>query len=155
MTTVTYSLSANVWQSLLFRLILSLIVGAIIGFEREKRNKSAGLRTHMLVSLGSAIFVLVPIELSTAQANFDPASRVIQGITAGVGFVGAGEIIRESQADTASGSIQVRGLTSAVAIWVSAALGTAIGCGLWQLGLMGAIFAWLVLRVFKRLESRF
>ena len=147
-TTATNSLPPNNWQTLLFRLILSLIVGAIIGLDRQLRHKPAGLRTHMLVSFGAAIFVLVPIELGAAQNNFEAVSRVIQGIAAGIGFIGAGEIIRASEENLRS----VRGLTSAAAIWVSAGLGIAAGCGLWQLGLMGAILAWLVLSIFKRFE---
>lgn len=150
--TVTYSLPANNWLNLLCRLILSLILGAIIGVERQLKHKPAGLRTHMLVSFGSAIFVLIPLELGGTQQNFDAVSRVIQGIAAGIGFIGAGEILRESQPN--GRSIPVRGLTSAAAIWVSAGLGVAAGCGLWQLGLMGAILCWLVLSIFKVFEPR-
>lgn len=148
----TYSLHAKDLLGIFGRLILSLIVGAIIGLERQLKHKPAGLRTHMLVSFGSAMFVLVPIELGAAQQNFDAVSRVIQGIAAGIGFIGAGEIIRVSQENVRSR--EVRGLTSAAAIWVSAALGIAAGCGLWQLGLMGAILTWLVLSLFKRFEPQ-
>mgnify|MGYP002777003682 CR=1 FL=1 len=150
--TGTYSLPANDWLNIFFRLILSLIVGAIIGLERQLRRKPAGLRTHMLVSFGSAIFVLIPLELGAAQQNFDAVSRVIQGVAAGIGFLGAGEILRESQPD--GRSMPVRGLTSAAAIWVSAGLGVAAGCGLWQLGLIGAFLSWLVLSIFKIFEPR-
>ena len=144
------SLPAKDWLNLFWRLILSLILGAIIGLERQLKHKPAGLRTHMLVSFGSAIFVLIPLELGAAQHNFDAISRVIQGIAAGIGFIGAGEILREAQPN--GRSIPVRGLTSAAAIWASAALGIAAGCGLWQLGLMGAFLSWLVLSIFKLFE---
>ncbi|HAZ43279.1 MAG TPA: hypothetical protein DDW76_31050 [Cyanobacteria bacterium UBA11369] len=150
--TGTYSLPANDWLNLFFRLILSLIVGAIIGLERQLRRKPAGLRTHMLVSFGSAIFVLIPLELGAAQHNFDAVSRVIQGVAAGIGFLGAGEILRESQPN--GRSMPVRGLTSAAAIWVSAGLGVAAGCGLWQLGLIGAFLSWVILSIFKIFEPR-
>jgi putative Mg2+ transporter-C (MgtC) family protein len=106
----------------------------------------------MLVSFGSALFVLVPIELGAAGQGFDAISRVIQGVAAGIGFIGAGEIMRESQQNARS--IGVRGLTSAAAIWVSSALGIAAGCGLWQLGLVGAFLSLLVLNLFKRFEHR-
>jgi putative Mg2+ transporter-C (MgtC) family protein len=150
--TAVYSLPPDDVINITFRLMLSLFVGAIIGLERQLQHKSAGLRTHMLVSFGSALFVLVPIELSVAGQNFDPVSRVIQGIAAGVGFIGTGEILRESQQSTRQ--LEVRGLTSAAAIWVSSALGVAAGCGLWQLGLIGGIFAFIVLYIMKQLEPR-
>ncbi len=106
----------------------------------------------MLVTFGSALFVLIPLQISTAQESSDAISRVIQGIAAGVGFLGAGEIVRESQQELRLAKIQ--GLTSAAAIWVSAALGIAAGCGLWQMGLIGAVLSLLVLTVVKKLEKR-
>lgn len=106
----------------------------------------------MLVSFGSALFTLVPLQAGVIGTSSDPLSRVIQGIAAGVGFLGAGEILRESSQE--SRRPEVRGLTSAAAIWVSAALGIIAGCGLWQLGLIGAVFSFMVLNVFKRLEKR-
>lgn len=136
---------------MIFRLFLALLIGAIIGLERELRRKPAGLRTHMLVSFGSAIFVLIPLQLTTIQSHPEMISRVVQGIAAGVGFLGAGEIVRESSQQ--SQRLEIHGLTSAAAIWVSASLGIAAGCGLWQLGLVGAIITFTVLNVFKRLES--
>ncbi|MFH7024636.1 MAG: MgtC/SapB family protein [Heteroscytonema crispum UTEX LB 1556] len=148
----TYYLAPNDWFNITFRLCLALIFGAIIGLERQLRHKPAGLRTHMLVSFGSALFTLVPLQAGVIGTSSDPLSRVIQGIAAGVGFLGAGEILRESSQE--SRRPEVRGLTSAAAIWVSAALGIIAGCGLWQLGLIGAVFSFMVLNVFKRLEKR-
>jgi putative Mg2+ transporter-C (MgtC) family protein len=144
-------LENNDFLQLIFRLFLALLIGAIIGLERELRRKPAGLRTHMLVSFGSAVFVLIPLQLITIQSHPEMISRVVQGIAAGVGFLGAGEIVRESSQQ--SERLEIRGLTSAAAIWVSASLGIAAGCGLWQLGLVGAIMTFAVLNVFKRLES--
>jgi putative Mg2+ transporter-C (MgtC) family protein len=134
-----------------FRLCLALLVGAIIGIEREIRHKPAGLRTHMLVSFGAALFTLISLATGTDQPNADALSRVIQGIAAGVGFLGAGEILRESSQE--SPRTKIHGLTSAAAIWVCAALGITAGCGWWQLGLIGALLSFLVLNVFKRFES--
>ncbi|MBD2504836.1 MgtC/SapB family protein [Anabaena azotica FACHB-119] len=136
---------------MIFRLFLALLIGAIIGLERELRRKPAGLRTHMLVSFGCAIFVLIPLQLTTIQSHPEVISRVVQGIAAGVGFLGAGEIVRESSQQ--SQRPEIHGLTSAAAIWVSASLGIAAGCGLWQLGLVGAIMTFAILNLFKRLES--
>lgn len=127
-----------------------MLIGAIIGYERQLKHKPAGLRTHILVSFAAALFVLVPIQIAPEQEIPNVTSRVIQGITAGVGFLGAGEIVRDSRQE--SGQVEIRGLTSAAAVWVSAALGIAAGCGLWQIGLIGALLCWLVLRVVKRLE---
>jgi len=139
------------WLGITLRLSLALLVGAVIGWDREIRGKPAGLRTHMLVSLGSALFVLIPIQLGEAQRSSDAISRVIQGIAAGVGFLGAGEILRESQAQTEK--VKIRGLTSAAAIWVAAALGIVVGCGLWVSGLIGAFMAWFILSGIKKLEE--
>ena len=129
-----------------------MFVGGIIGWERQLRHKPAGLRTHMLVSMGSALFVLIPLSMGQHENGRDSVERVIQGIAAGIGFLGAGEILRQSQQEI--GKVEVHGLTSAAAIWVSAALGTAAGCGLWQLALIGALTSLFVLRVIKNLERR-
>jgi putative Mg2+ transporter-C (MgtC) family protein len=134
-----------------FRLCLALLFGAIIGLERQLKGKPAGLRTHMLVCFGSAVFTLIPLLTNATQPDNDPLSRIVQGITAGVGFLGAGEILRESSHK--SQRSEVHGLTSAAAIWVSAALGIVAGCGLWQLGLIAVVLTFLVLNLFKRLEK--
>jgi putative Mg2+ transporter-C (MgtC) family protein len=149
----TYYLSPNDWLNITFRLCLALLFGAIIGLERQLKRKPAGLRTHMLVSFGSAVFTLIPLLTNATQPDANSLSRIIQGITAGVGFLGAGEILRDSSQK--SQRIEVHGLTSAAAIWVSAALGIAAGCGLWQLGLIAVVLTFLVLNLFKRLEKRY
>lgn len=138
------SITSIDWLTLFLRLGCALLSGAIIGLERETKQKPAGLRTNMLVSLGAALFVLVPIQLGAAQQSADALSRTIQGIITGVGFIGAGTIFRDSK---------VEGLTSAAATWVAAALGIAAGCGFWILGIAGAVITWLVLRVVKKLET--
>jgi putative Mg2+ transporter-C (MgtC) family protein len=146
------------WVNILFRLCLALLVGAIIGIERQRRHKPAGLRTHMLVSFGAALFTLIPLLTGDGKPNGganggeDALSRVIQGITAGIGFLGAGEILRTSK--SGSGRAEIHGLTSAAAIWVSAALGITAGCGFWQLSLIAVSLCFLVLNIFKRLEAK-
>ena len=127
------------WLNISLRLGIALLTGAIIGLERETKSKPAGLRTNMLVSFGSALIVLVPIQIGAAEQNLDILGRVISGVLRGVGFIGGGTILRESK---------VKGLTSAAAIWVSAALGITAGCGLWLLGLIGALITWIILRLF-------
>lgn len=136
----------NAWWSLLLRLGIALVSGALIGWERHACGKQAGLRTHMLVSLGSALFVL-----SALQDSAESASRVVQGITAGIGFVGAGEILYKTRRTKPTG--KVKGLTSAAAIWVTAALGVSAGHGLWRLALVGSVLTLLTLSVAKRVEA--
>jgi putative Mg2+ transporter-C (MgtC) family protein len=105
----------------------------------------------MLVSFGAALFTIIPLQAGTSHSSYDAISRVIQGIAAGVGFLGAGEILRVSSDE--SQESKVHGLTSAAAIWVSAALGIAAGCGLWQTGLIGALLCFLILKVVKKWEK--
>lgn len=140
----TYSFAPIGWQGISLRLGMALVVGLIIGLEREIKDKPAGLRTNMLVSFGSALIVLVPIEIGAAEQNLDVLGRAISGVISGVGFIGGGTILRESR---------VKGLTSAAAIWISAALGITIGTGLWILGLAGAIVTWIILRVVDKWEQ--
>ncbi|PSB07502.1 magnesium transporter MgtC [Pleurocapsa sp. CCALA 161] len=134
----TYSFAPISWYEISLRLGIALLIGAIIGLERETQGKSAGLRTNMLVSFGSAVIVLIPIQIGAAQQNLDVLGRAISGVVSGVGFIGGGTILRDSR---------VKGLTFAAAIWVSAALGISAGCGLWLLGLIGALITWVILRL--------
>jgi putative Mg2+ transporter-C (MgtC) family protein len=140
-----YSFAPIGLSTVLFRLGIALAVGAIIGLERETKSKPAGLRTNMLVCFGSALIVLVPIEIGAAQKNIDILGRVISGVISGIGFIGGGSILQEPK---------VKGLTTAAAIWISAALGITIGCGLWLLGLIGAFVTWIILRPFHKWENR-
>ena len=134
---------------LIFTLILAVLVGGVVGWNRQLNGKAAGLRTHMLVSLGAAMIVLIPLQTSSSHSA-DALSRAIQGVATGVGFLGAGEIIHSSQQEAAK--TQVQGLTSAAAIWTTAALGMVTGCGLWQISLTGTLLVLLILTVAKRLE---
>jgi putative Mg2+ transporter-C (MgtC) family protein len=143
------SIGYDDWQGILLRLTFAILSGALIGIDREVRSKSGGLRTHMLVSLGAAMFVLIPLQMGSDQA-IDAATRVIQGIATGIGFVGAGEIIHQS--GIVQGQLKVKGLTSAAATWLTAALGVAAGCGLFPLCLLGTFFGLLILDLAKRFE---
>ncbi|MGJ5674468.1 MAG: MgtC/SapB family protein [Nostochopsis sp.] len=147
----TFFLAPNDWANIAFRLSLAVFFGGIIGLERERRRKPAGLRTHMLVSVASAIFVLVILQINVEPRDYNGLSRVIQGVAAGIGFLGAGEILRETS-DEQSSRLEVRGLTSAAAIWTSAGLGTIAGCGLWQLGLLSILVSFFILYVMKEYE---
>lgn len=135
------------WLDWSLRLALATLIGATIGWNREKTGKAAGLRTHMLVSLGSALFILMPLATYPTPSP-DALSRAIQGVATGVGFLGAGEIVHQSL--PVSGKAKVKGLTSAAAIWVTAALGTTAACGIWQLSLVGTVMTLLTLTVVRR-----
>jgi putative Mg2+ transporter-C (MgtC) family protein len=131
-------------------LSLALFVGGLVGLERQIDRKPAGLRTHMLVSLGASLFVMTGLQLSPNA--LENTSRIIQGIVSGIGFLGAGEIFAKSR--TTPDEVKIQGLTSAAAIWVSASLGVAAGCGLWFMALSGAIATIFVLLVIKRTEKK-
>ena len=138
--------SSTSWSTLLFRLGLALAAGGLIGWERHAAGKSAGLRTHMLVCVGAAIFVM-----TAQQASNEAATRVIQGVATGIGFLGAGEIVHDSSQSV--DPARVKGLTSAAGIWVAAALGVSAGYGAWRVAIIGAAVTALILTVAKRLEQ--
>lgn len=129
---------------IVLRLAMAIVLGAAIGYERELRGKAAGLRTHMLVSLGAAIFILVPLQSGIGAAD---ASRVLQGIIAGVGFLGAGAIIKFNDQAT------VKGLTTAASIWVAAAIGTAAGMGREATAVVSTLAVLFILAIVGRLET--
>ena len=125
------------------RLLLAAAVGAVLGLERECRLKSAGLRTHILIALGSAMFTLMSYEMAQGMPGADPG-RIAAQIVTGVGFLGAGAIMR-----TDSG---IHGLTTAATVWVNAALGVAVGAGRYQLALLGSGVTLAALLILHPLE---
>jgi putative Mg2+ transporter-C (MgtC) family protein len=129
----------------LIRLLVAMLLAGLIGYERLHEHKQAGLRTHMLVALGAALFSLIP---SLSGMDIHDASRVIQGVAAGVGFLGAGTILKLSDQH------RIEGLTSAASIWVTAAVGTAAGVGFTGAAIVAAVFSWVVLALLQRLERR-
>ncbi|WP_431047193.1 MgtC/SapB family protein [Roseateles sp. L2-2] len=120
------------------RLLLAAVLGGILGYEREHHGKAAGIRTHMLVSLGAALFVLVPQQGGMALADM---SRVLQGVIAGIGFLGAGAILKLKDEE------QVHGLTTAASIWMTAAIGIACGLGREATAVFSMLLALLILAV--------
>jgi putative Mg2+ transporter-C (MgtC) family protein len=111
---------------LVVRLVLSAVLGGILGLERELHGKAAGVRTHMLVSLGAALFVLVPQQGGMELADM---SRVMQGVIAGVGFLCAGTILKIASDPRTADDDHVKGLTTAAGLWLTAAIGMASGLG--------------------------
>jgi putative Mg2+ transporter-C (MgtC) family protein len=130
----------------LMRLFISAVLGAIVGIQRERTGKPAGLRTHMLVALGSTLFVLVPLETGMPLAD---TSRVVQGIATGIGFIGAGAILKIAS------DREVHGLTTAAGIWMTAAAGVAVGTGRTGLAALSIAFTWFILAMIGRIEHRF
>jgi putative Mg2+ transporter-C (MgtC) family protein len=130
----------------LMRLGLALILGGILGFEREMSRRDAGMRTHMMVAVGAALFVVVPLQAGFSQDNM---SRVLQGLVSGVGFLGAGAIIK------LSAEREVRGLTTAASLWLSAGVGVAAGLGREATAILSVAIALAILssaRLFKKRE---
>jgi len=105
---------------IVLRLMLAALLGGLLGLERENKGKAAGVRTHMLVAMGAALFVLIPQQAGIVPADL---SRVIQGVVAGIGFLCAGSILKSEDED------RVRGLTTAAGMWLTAAIGMAAGLG--------------------------
>lgn len=120
------------------RLLVAAALGGLLGYERERQGKSAGVRTHMLVAMGAALFVLIPQQAGASSADL---SRVLQGLIAGVGFLGAGAIIMGTK------EVETRGLTTAAGIWVTAAIGMAAGMGRESTAVLSTLIALLILTV--------
>lgn len=126
------------------RLVLASVLGGLLGYEREYKGKAAGLRTYMLVSVGAALFVLVPLE---AGMPLEDVSRVMQGIITGIGFLGAGTILKGTS------SRDVQGLTTAAGIWLTAAIGVSAGLGHEATAVLTALFALVILNVMAHVEQ--
>ena len=127
-------------------MLLSLLLGTMLGWERQSDNKPAGLRTHTLVCLGSTLFVLTARHavLTAGSTTFDPA-RIIHGIVTGVGFLGAGSILRHEGL--------VVGLTTAASIWIVAAIGAAVGVKAYALAGISTLLALIVLRLYRKADA--
>lgn len=132
------------WLEPALRLGVAALAGGAVGWERQARGRPAGLRTHMLVSLGSATVVA-----TLAGASLDSASHVIQGVATGVGFLCAGDILHHVR----HGEEKITGLTSAAALWVTSALGMAAAMGRWGVTVAGTVGTLVTLTLVRRLEK--
>ena len=158
MTTWWQQVETTVWQEfadlpdaagvtrITIRLLIAAILGGMLGFEREQKGKAAGLRTHMLVALGAALFVLIPQQAGVSDADL---TRVMQGLVAGVGFLGAGAIIK------GNGEEEIKGLTTAAGIWLTAAIGMAAGLGREATAVLSTLIALLILYIIPKIAGRF
>lgn len=118
------------------RLLMAALLGGILGFEREQRGKAAGMKTHMLVAIGSALFVLIPMQAGLSESEI---SRVVQGVIAGIGFLGAGAILKGADEK------DLKGLTTAASIWLTAAIGVAAGLGRESSAILCTLLALMIL----------
>ena len=127
------------------RLLVAVLLAGVVGYDRERRGSSAGLRTHMMVGLGVALLVV-----ASEQSGMDreSVSRVIQGVFAGIGFLGAGAILKQTGED------QVRGITTAASLWATAAIATAAGLGREATAVIATLFALAILSILLRVEQR-
>jgi putative Mg2+ transporter-C (MgtC) family protein len=129
------------WQSV-FRLLVAAILGGVLGYERERDQQAAGLRTHMLVTIGSALFVLLFLRAGGAIADL---SRVMQGVVTGIGFLGAGAILKRDQENT------IHGVTTAAGIWMCTAIGMSAGLGRLDLAIIATVLGWFILAILQKL----
>jgi len=129
----------------LIPMLVSTLLGTLVGFERQMGRKAAGLRTHVLVCLGSTMFTLLTVHAARAFGgpSLDP-TRIIHGVITGVGFLGAGSILRQEG--------YVHGLTTAASIWMVAAIGTTVGVHAYGLAVVGTVLALVVLEGFRWVE---
>ncbi len=133
--------------TILMRLVIAAILSGIIGFEREFHGRAAGFRTHILLCIGSTLIMLTSMhifDLYSSRVSVDPA-RIAAGVITGIGFLGAGTIIRYGE--------EVRGLTTAASLWVVAGIGLAVGCGFYTAALSTTAIVLLVLLILRRVES--
>jgi putative Mg2+ transporter-C (MgtC) family protein len=128
---------------LILRMLLAIFLGGLLGYQREHQGKEAGLRTHMLVALGSAFFVLIPLQAGMSMGDL---SRVLQGLIAGIGFLLAGTILKQQ----AEG--QIHGLTTAAGLWLTAAVGVAVGLGREASAILGTVLALMILALLPRVR---
>lgn len=138
----------NIEWEMAIRLLLSCILGGFIGYERESHRKAAGLRTHILVSIGSCLIMILSIKIYESVQGFTNAdpSRLAAQVVSGIGFLGAGSIIKDGPT--------VRGLTTAASLWVVSAVGLAIGSGYYMGALMATGLVLLTLTILSRLENK-
>ncbi|RLJ69785.1 putative Mg2+ transporter-C (MgtC) family protein [Hydrogenivirga caldilitoris] len=137
-----------IWEGLL-RILLAMFLGSIIGLERERRKQPAGFRTHAVLALGSSLLSIVSIYIPTVYGtgvNVDP-SRIASQVVSGIGFLGAGAILRMG--------VSVKGLTTAASLWTTAGIGLAVGAGMYSLSVFSTLVLLIVLSLMSKFEKEF
>ncbi|OGX18770.1 MAG: hypothetical protein A3K83_02335 [Omnitrophica WOR_2 bacterium RBG_13_44_8b] len=136
-------------REIILRLVLSIVLSGLIGLERQMHRKTAGFRTHILVSMGSCLIMLTSLyvfDIYKDKAAIDPA-RIAAGVITGIGFLGAGAIIRERE--------NVKGLTTAASLWMVSGIGLAVGCGFQKAAVYATVLAFITLLFFRYLEDKY
>jgi putative Mg2+ transporter-C (MgtC) family protein len=128
---------------LVLRMLLATLLGSLLGYQREHQGKEAGLRTHMLVALGSTFFVLIPLQAGMPLGDL---SRVLQGLISGIGFLVAGAILKQQDTE------QIHGLTTAAGLWLTASVGVAVGLGRETSAILGTVLALIILSLLPRVR---
>ncbi|MFM7084752.1 MAG: MgtC/SapB family protein [Hyphomicrobium sp.] len=131
---------------ILCRILLAVLVGGLVGANRDLHGKPSGVRVHALVSLGAALVTLASTQLGSDGSNQDAISRVIQGIVGGIGFLGAGVILRGEN------GLRVYHVATAASIWVTAALGILCGLGLWNIAIIGVLAVVIILVMGNKID---
>ncbi len=129
----------------IIRLIAAVLLGAVVGIQRERAGKSAGVRTHMLVAMGATLFVIACLEFGMSASDL---SRVIQGLATGIGFIGGGAILKLTE------EREVEGLTTAAGIWLTAGVGVAAGLGRWGSAALGVVLTLIILSIIGQITYR-
>jgi len=129
------------------RLCLAALLGGLVGVEREVHSQPAGLRTHMIVCVGSCLIMLVSMYMGAGNPSHSDPARIAAQVVAGIGFLGAGAIMRSG--------LSVRGLTTAACLWTVAAVGLAVGCGYWKAAVLATLLTLVSLTFFQKVELRF
>lgn len=129
----------------IIRLLASALLGAMVGIQRERSGKPAGVRTHMLVSMGATLFIIASLE---SEMSLSDLSRVIQGVAAGIGFIGGGAILKLTK------EREVEGLTTAAGVWLTAAVGVAAGLGRWGSAALGVVLTLIILSIIGQITYR-
>lgn len=131
----------------MLRLFLALVLGGLIGLERQMHKRTAGLRTHILVTIGSCLIMLTSVYVFAIYKTITPVDpgRIAAGVITGIGFLGAGAIMREQN--------EIKGLTTAASLWVAAAIGLAVGCGFYSAAFFATVLTLVVLLILRYVEG--
>jgi putative Mg2+ transporter-C (MgtC) family protein len=146
-----HSSGALAYLEVAFRLMLAVALAGVLGWDREEKDRPAGLRTYMLVALAAAVFTVLTFEIYETVVSANPGGnsdpiRIIEAVTAGVAFLAAGTIIQ--------GRNSVRGLTTGAGMWMAGALGVAVGAGHYMLAIFGALLSFAILRFIHVLQDK-
>lgn len=135
------------WQAALVRILISFLMGSLIGLEREINNQPAGLRTHILISIGSSLVMLISLTVPNGEGVSGDPGRIAAQVVSGIGFLGAGAILKFGA--------DIKGLTTAASIWATAAVGMAVGAGMYSISIIGVVVIFFALTVMNIFEKSF